>query len=161
LLGLIGAADAAARAVDWASVDGKFTLHRLLHADTWPPCIYGRQELPLSAALGAVFDAINTAPRNLRPAVDLWVGWAVRQRQHLASAWRRAVTAVRASIDMDAADATPAGFALAALRYPRGADIHTGVPLLSAEWTYAVNGGRVRRLQCGGDRRAHDQLRTV
>jgi hypothetical protein len=75
----------------------------------------------------------------LRPAIDLWVGWATRQRRHLALAWAHAVTSVRASIDADVADATPAGIAVAALRYPRGAVIHTSVPLPSAQWTYPVN----------------------
>jgi hypothetical protein len=143
LLEHIRAAAAATRTVDWTSVDGRFTLHRLLHADTWPACgvpLTDGTRWPLSAALGQVFDAINTVPRNLRPAIDLWVGWATRQRRHLALAWARAVASVRASIDADVADATPAGIALAALRYPRGAVIHTSIPLLSAQWTYPVNG---------------------
>jgi hypothetical protein len=143
LLDHIRAATAATRVVDWTSVDGRFTLHRLLHVDTWPARgvpVTGSIRWPLSAALGEVFDAINTVPRNLRPAIDLWVGWATRQRQHLASAWAHAIASVRASIDADVADATPAGLDLAALRYPRGAVIHTSIPLLSAQWTYPVNG---------------------
>ena len=64
--------------VDWASVDGRFSLFRLLSVITWPQSVAGDfdGEMPLSAGLGAVFDRCCAKIHRLRPLANSWTAFS-------------------------------------------------------------------------------------
>jgi hypothetical protein len=93
-------------ALDWSSADGKHVLYRMVLATPFPAAMASAAApaagpLPLSLALGTLFDSIILPVQPLRKPCDLWTLWA--------SLWAHSLTAARGAVLAPApvADAPP------------------------------------------------------
>lgn len=78
------------------SDDTQHVLYRLLVVVPFPAAIADAlptRRLPLTRALGALFDATVLPAYHLRPLANVWCRWAAKHVWNLAAAWRRATGA--------------------------------------------------------------------
>jgi hypothetical protein len=94
---LAQAVHTALRAADWSSEDGKHVLYRLLTVMPFPAVVTDvaaspTRPLPLTRALGELFDSVVVEPRWLRTVSGTWTRWASGQIVDLAREYRRCVS---------------------------------------------------------------------
>jgi hypothetical protein len=92
--------------IDWSTTDGKHVLYRMVLAVPFPAAAVTAASpaaglLPISLALGTLFDSIVVPKQKLRKPCNTWALWA--------SLWARALAAARGSVLAPAkkADAQP------------------------------------------------------
>jgi hypothetical protein len=106
-------------AVDWNSEDGRHVLYRLLLATPFPAVIAeaaaeapakeaAPRPLPLTAALGSMFDRVVLQPHCLRKVCGMWARWAAEHVTLLAKAYRDTLSPPQARAGAaDDEEATP------------------------------------------------------